>query len=62
MEKIEMNLDDYVKEQEEYQYMKSALKEIKAILYGIEVPGQEYNTKENDIKSVIESLEREVSL
>ena len=40
---VEIRLEDYIKNQEEMEMMKLTLKEIKTILYGVELPNQKYN-------------------
>lgn len=57
---VEIRLEDYIKNQEEMEKMKLTLKEIKTILYGVELPNQKYNTKEFDIGVALKELEEEI--
>lgn len=57
---VEIRLEDYIKNQEEMEKIKLTLKEIKTILYGVELPNQKYNTKEFDIGVALKELEEEI--
>lgn len=57
---LQVELDDYLKEQEEFEYMKHALRMIDEAVNGKEFPGFEYDDPIDEIKAILKELEDEI--
>ena len=57
---LQVELDDYLKEQEELEYMKHALRMIDEAVNGKEFPGFEYDDPVESVRKVLQELKDEV--